>query len=217
MSAATVRVPARGWILADFDDTLAPDDSHAGLLRFILRRRIWPLLLWPLMAFGAVIYLLPGQRSRGIALIWWTITLGLSPLAWRALVRQYSLTRPGLYREARALLTGEGHHCWVISASPRALVRAQLHRQLPRLPHRIIGSRMGYRFGGLVPRFYCHGRHKLLPELLTLEAALTLSDSLHDLPLLALGEQAWLINPQRTRLLKARAVLPHIEPRYWSL
>jgi phosphatidylglycerophosphatase C len=25
---------------------------------------------------------------------------------------------------------------------------------------------MGYRFGGLVPRFYC-GRHKLLPELLT--------------------------------------------------
>ena len=55
MSAATARVPARGWILADFDDTLAPDDSHAGLLRFILRRRIWPLLLWPLMAFGAVI------------------------------------------------------------------------------------------------------------------------------------------------------------------
>jgi phosphatidylglycerophosphatase C len=44
-----------------------------------------------------------------------------------------------------------------------------------------------------------------------------MSDSLHDLPLLALGEQAWLINPQRTRLLKARAVLPHIEPRYWSL
>ncbi|MEI4983523.1 HAD family hydrolase [Aeromonas caviae] len=217
MSAATARVPARGWILADFDDTLAPDDSHAGLLRFILRRRLWPLLLWPLMAFGAVIYLLPGQRSRGIALIWWAITFGLSPLAWRALVRQYSLTRPGLYREARALLTGEGYRCWVISASPRALVRAQLHRQLPRLPHRIIGSRMGYRFGGLVPRFYCHGRHKLLPELLTLEAALILSDSLHDLPLLALGEQAWLINPQRTRLLKARAVLPHIEPRYWSL
>lgn len=217
MSAATARVPARGWILADFDDTLAPDDSHAGLLRFILRRRIWPLLLWPLMALGAVIYLLPGQRSRGIALIWWAITFGLSPLAWRALIRQYSLTRPGLYREARALLTGEGYRCWVISASPRALVRAQLHRQLPRLPHRIIGSRMGYRFGGLVPRFYCNGRHKLLPELLTLEAALTLSDSLHDLPLLALGAQAWLINPQRTRLLKARAVLPHIEPRYWSL
>ena len=217
MSAAAARVPACGWILADFDDTLAPDDSHAGLLRFILRRRLWPLLLWPLMAFGAVIYLLPGQRSRGIALIWWAITLGLSPLAWRALVRQYSLTRPGLYREARALLTEEGHRCWVISASPRALVRAQLHRQLPRLPHRIIGSRMGYRFGGLVPRFYCHGRHKLLPELLTLEAALTLSDSLHDLPLLALGEQAWLINPTRTRLWKMRAVLPHIEPCYWSL
>jgi len=59
MSAATASVSARGWILADFDDTLAPDDSHAGLLRFILRRRIWPLLLWPLMAFGAVIYLLP--------------------------------------------------------------------------------------------------------------------------------------------------------------
>lgn len=35
------------WILADFDDTLAPGDSHAGLLRYILRRRIWPLLLLP--------------------------------------------------------------------------------------------------------------------------------------------------------------------------
>jgi phosphatidylglycerophosphatase C len=55
---------------------------------------------------------------------------------------------------------------------------------------------MGYRFGGLVPRFYCHGRHKLLPELLTLEAALTLSDSLHDLPLLALGSRPGSSTPQ---------------------
>lgn len=46
MKGATVPgvpdLPASGWILADFDDTLAPDDSHAGLLRFILRHRIWP-------------------------------------------------------------------------------------------------------------------------------------------------------------------------------
>ena len=52
------------WILADFDDTLAPGDSHAGLLRYILRCRIWPLLLLPVIALGGMVYLLPSQRRR---------------------------------------------------------------------------------------------------------------------------------------------------------
>ncbi|MGY3945302.1 HAD family hydrolase [Aeromonas tecta] len=206
-----------GWILADFDDTLAPDDSHAGLLRYILRRRLWPLLLWPLIALGGVIYLLPAQRRRGISLIWWVITLGLSPLGWRKLVRGYCRTRPGLYREARTLLVAEGERCWVLSASPRALVRGQLYQQLSTMPHRVIGSRMHYRRGGLMPRFYCHGQHKILPEILAIKPVLALSDSLHDLPLLALGEQAWLINPTPARLQKVQQRLPHIAPKYWQL
>jgi len=216
MSAAA-KAPASGWILADFDDTLAPGDSHAGLLRFILRRRGWPLLLLPLIALGGLVYLVPRLRRQGISLIWWAITLGLSPLGWRRLVREYSLTRPGLFREARALLLAEGARCWVISASPRALVRAQLHRQLPRLPHGVIGSHMGYRLGGLMPRFYCHGRHKLLPGIRALGATLALSDSLHDLPLLALGEEAWLINPSARRLQQARVRLPHLRVKNWRL
>ena len=213
---ASRTAPGSGWILADFDDTLAPGDSHAGLLRFILRRRLWPLLL-PVIALGGLVYLVPSLRRQGISLIWWAITLGLSPLGWRQMVRAYCHTRPGLFREARALLLAEGHRCWVLSASPRALVRAQLHRQLPRLPHRIIGSRMHYRLGGLVPRFYCHGRHKILPGIRALGATLALSDSLHDLPLLALGEEAWLINPSARRLQQARVSLPHLEVKNWRL
>ncbi|UCP16870.1 haloacid dehalogenase-like hydrolase [Aeromonas media] len=213
---ASRAAPGSGWILADFDDTLAPGDSHAGLLRFILRRRLWPLLL-PVIALGGLVYLVPSLRRQGISLIWWAITLGLSPLGWRQLVRAYCHTRPGLFREARALLLAEGHRCWVLSASPRALVRAQLHRQLPRLPHRIIGSRMHYRLGGLVPRFYCHGRHKILHGIRALGATLALSDSLHDLPLLALGEEAWLINPSARRLQQARVSLPHLEVKNWQL
>ncbi|HHQ4628362.1 TPA: HAD family hydrolase [Aeromonas veronii] len=206
------------WILADFDDTLAPGDSHAGLLRYILRRRIWPLLLLPVIALGGLVYLLPSQRRCGISLIWWAITLGLSPLEWRKLVRAYCRTRPGLFRQARDLLQREGARCWVISASPCALVRAQLYQQLPgQLPHRIIGSQMHYRFGGLMPRFYCHGQHKLLPEICALDVELALSDSLHDLPLLGLGEEAWLINPTPTRLQKARARLPHLIVKNWQL
>lgn len=211
-------MPASGWILADFDDTLAPDDSHAGLLRYILRRRVWPLVLLPVIGLGGLIYLLPNRRRQGISLIWWAITLGLSPLGWRAMVRGYCRTRPGLFREARALLLAEGDRCWVLSASPRALVRGQLYQQLRgHLPHRILGSRMHYRLGGLMPRFYCHGRHKLLPEIQALKPVLALSDSLHDLPLLALGERAWLINPTPARLQKVREVLPHIEAKFWQL
>ncbi|WP_429086784.1 HAD family hydrolase [Aeromonas veronii] len=203
------------WILADFDDTLAPGDSHAGLLHYILRCRIWPLLLLPVIALGGLVYLLPSQllpsqRRRGISLIWWAITLGLSPLGWR--------TRPGLYRQARELLQSEGGRSWVISASPCALVRAQLYQQLPgQLPHRIIGSQMHYRLGGLMPRFYCHGQHKRLPEICALDAELALSDSLHDLPLLGLGKEAWLINPTPVRLQKARACLPHLMVKNWQL
>ncbi|WP_429139983.1 HAD family hydrolase [Aeromonas allosaccharophila] len=211
-----VRAPR--WILADFDDTLAPGDSHAGLLRYILRRRIWPLLLLPVIALGGLVYLVPSQRRRGISLIWWAITLGLSPFGWRKLVRAYCRTRPGLFRQARELLQHEGARCWVISASPCALVRAQLHQQLPgQLPHRIIGSRMHYRLGGLMPRFYCHGQHKLLPEICALDTELALSDSLHDLPLLGLGKEAWLVNPTTTRLQKARARLPHLMVKNWQL
>ena len=209
---------ATRWILADFDDTLAPGDSHAGLLRYILRRRIWPLLLLPVIALGGLVYLVPSQRRRGISLIWWAITLWLSPLGWRKLVRAYCHTRPGLFREAHRLLEEEGHRCWVISASPCALVRAQLYQQLPgQLPHRIIGSQMHYRFGGLMPLFYCHGQHKLLPEICALDTELALSDSLHDLPLLGLGELAWLINPTPARLEKARVLLPHLIPLRWQL
>lgn len=206
------------WILADFDDTLAPGDSHAGLLRYMLRRRIWPLLLLPVIALGGLIYLVPSQRRRGISLIWWAITLGLSPLGWRKFVRAYCRTRPGLFRQARDLLQSEGARCWVISASPCALVRAQLYQQLPgQLPHRIIGSQMHYRFGCLMPRFYCHGQHKLLPEICALDAELALSDSLHDLPLLGLGKEAWLINPTLTRLQTARARLPQLMVKNWQL
>ncbi len=162
--------------------------------------------------------MLPSQRRRGISLIWWAITLGLSPLGWRKLVRAYCRTRPGLFRQARELLQSEGARCWVISASPCALVRAQLYQQLPgQLPHRIIGSQMHYRFGGLMPRFYCHGQHKLLPEICALDAELALSDSLHDLPLLGLGKEAWLINPTPMRLQKARACLPHLMVKNWQL
>jgi phosphatidylglycerophosphatase C len=212
------RVPASGWILADFDDTLAPGDSHAGLLRYILSRRLWPLLLLPVIALGGLVYLVPSQRRRGISLIWWAITLGLSPLGWRKLVRAYCRIRPGLFREARTLLVDVHERCWVISASPRALVRGQLYQQLPgKLPHRTLGSRMHYRYGGLIPRFYCHGRHKILPEIRALTVTLALSDSLHDLPLLAQGTQAWLINPTPGRLQTARAHLTHIVPKQWRL
>lgn len=206
------------WILADFDDTLAPGDSHAGLLRYILRRRLWPLLLLPVIALGGLVYLVPSRRRQGISLIWWAITLGLSPLGWRKLVRAYCRTRPGLFREARALLMKDGDRCWVISASPRALVRGQLYQQLPgKLPYRTLGSRMHYRLGGLMPRFYCHGQHKILPEIRALTVTLALSDSLHDLPLLAQGAEAWLINPTPLRLQKAQACLPHIMTKYWRL
>ncbi|WP_236762981.1 HAD family hydrolase [Aeromonas jandaei] len=209
---------AARWILADFDDTLAPGDSHAGLLRYILRRRLWPLLLLPVIALGGLVYLVPSQRRRGISLIWWAITLWLSPLGWRKLVRAYCHTRPGLFREAHRLLEEEGHRCCVISASPCALVRAQLYQQLlGQLPNRIIGSQMHYRLGGLMPRFYCHGQHKLLPEICALDTELALSDSLHDLPLLGLGKEAWLINPTPTRLQKARARLPHLMVKNWQL
>ena len=112
----------------------------------------------------------------------------------------------------------DGDRSWVISASPRALVRGQLHQQLPgKLPHRTLGSRMHYRLGGLMPRFYCHGQHKILPEIRALTVTLALSDSLHDLPLLAQGAEAWLINPTPLRLQKAQACLPHIMTKCWRL
>lgn len=217
-----------GLILADFDGTLAPGDSHAGLLRFILVRRRWPLMLFPLLILGALLVLLPGRsfargRGWGIPLIWWSITLGLSPLAWRAWVRAYSASRPGLFVPARALLAGYHHRLWIVSASPRALVRGQLALALAHEPDckpwpaHIEATRLRYALGGLIPRHYCHGAAKITPVMARMKVALCLSDSLHDLPLLRLGRVAWLINPAPSLLRRVRTRLPHIVVKHWRL
>ena len=38
-----------------------------------------------------------------------------------------------------------------------------------------------------------------------------------DLPLLALGRAAWLVNPTHRRLQQARARLPHLRVKTWRL
>lgn len=68
---------------------------------------------------------------------------------------------------------------------------------------------MHYRLGGLMPRFYCHGQHKILPEIRALTVTLAPSDSLHDLPLLAQGAEAWLINPTPSSAKGAGLFAPH--------
>ncbi|MGK4473337.1 HAD family hydrolase [Aeromonas molluscorum] len=217
-----------GLILADFDGTLAPGDSHAGLLRFILGRRRWPLMLSPLLRLGALLSLLPARwfargRGWGIRLIWWSITLGLSPLAWRALVRAYSASRLGLFAPAMALLASYHHRLWIVSASPRALVRGQLalaFAQAPACqpwPAHIEATRLRYAWGGLIPHHYCHGAAKITPAMTRRQVALCLSDSLHDLPLLRLGTVAWLVNPKPSLLRRARARLPRIVVKQWRL
>jgi phosphatidylglycerophosphatase C len=181
-----------GIILADFDGTLAPGDSHAGLLRFILVRRRWPLMLSPLLLLGAMLSLLPARwfargRGWGIRLIWWSTTLGLSPLAWRALVR-----------------------------GQLALAFAQAPACQP-WPAHIEATRLRYAWGGLIPHHYCHGAAKITPAMTRRQVALCLSDSLHDLPLLRLGPVAWLVNPKPSLLRRARARLPRIVVKQWRL
>lgn len=203
-------------ILADYDGTLTPGDAHAALLRYIVRARRWPLLLL-LLGAPLIALLWPRCRFAAVWLIWWCATLGARGGDWRRWIKAVAARSPPLFAEAAALLEQEGGRVWIVSASPRALVRRRLHQQWTGgAVARLIGSRMGRRYGAIVPRHYCFGAAKraaLPPHAF----ALALSDSLSDLPLLALGEQAWLINPSARQLTKARRSLPAVAARTWSL
>ncbi|MBZ6067427.1 haloacid dehalogenase-like hydrolase [Aeromonas schubertii] len=204
-------------ILADYDGTLTAGDSHGALLRHILLRRRWPLLLVLLLS---PLLLLLGllSRPKAVWLLWWCATLGGDGWSWRCWVADYARREAPLFTEARALLVRDGERVWVVSASPRALVRRRLHHQLGGLRvGRVLGSRMGFSLGAIVPRHYSFGAAKrdLLPGMESGCAELALSDALSDLPLLALGQQAWLINPSPRRLAQGRERLPELMARHW--
>ncbi|ENY71478.1 haloacid dehalogenase-like hydrolase [Aeromonas diversa] len=204
-------------ILADYDGTLTAGDSHGALLRHILLTRCWPLLLVLLLC---PLLLLLGllSRPKAVWLLWWCTTLGADGRAWRRWVADYARREAPLFTEARELLAREGGRVWVVSASPRALVRRRLCHQLGGLRvGRVLGSRMGFSLGAIVPRHYSFGvaKRDLLPGMKSGCAELALSDALSDLPLLALGREAWLINPSPGRLARGCKRLPRLAARHW--
>lgn len=213
-------VPESGLILADYDGTLCPGDSHARLLRHILLARRWPLLL--LLALSPLLLLLCVPcRTLTVRLVWWCATFGATAWQWRRWVVALAHRAPPLYGEAASLLAQVQAHAharlWVVSASPQALVRRSLSCQCEgsiRISEmHVYATRMARRFGAIVPRHYAYGAAKLtrLPPL-SAPVTLALSDSVSDLPLLALASRAWLINPKQWPLAKAPR---RLEPRVW--
>lgn len=204
-------VPASGLILADYDGTLCPGDSHARLLRHILLARRWPLL--PLLALSPLLLLLcVPRRTLAVRLVWWCATFGATAWQWRRWVVALAHRAPPLYGAAASLLAHIHAHAharlWVVSASPQALVRRSLSCQCKGGMRTgepcVYATKMGRRFGAIVPLHYAYGAAKLtrLPPL-PAPVTLALSDSASDMPLLALASRAWLINPKHWPLANA--------------
>lgn len=191
----------------DFDRTLTREDSFKRLLADSVRLNPWRAL--PLM-LGLPLYLITFmlQLDRRYAKSWmlWSCTVGLPPfVAFERLKRlgaeaASELLLPQGCQRVRDL-HADGVKVILCTASASEWVEGyMIQADLP--VDLIVGSRLGYRFGGIImssPNCYAEEKTlRLRPHLTNHTVTESYSDHPSDAPLLNLAQSAYLISPQRS-------------------
>lgn len=228
MSLAGPRYPAAladaPLVVFDFDHTLYDGDSGSHLIRWMIRRSPWRILLALLIApvAGPMIAWLPTRR-RGIGAFIWVGTIGfrrrrdLDELIDRYVAANTDALRPRLLPVALEVLhrhRESGDRVVVATGAPPELARAILafvaHEDVP-----VVGTQVGRRLGAVIATRHCHHAMKMrmLREAGFLgEIAAAYSDSTADLPLLKAARRPVVVNPKPDRVDLFRRVLPEGTP-----
>jgi phosphatidylglycerophosphatase C len=224
MSVAGPRYPAAKadapLVVFDFDHTLYDGDSGSHLIRWMIRRSTWRMLLALLIApvAGPMIAWLPTRR-RGIGAFIWVGTIGfrrrrdLDELIDRYVAANTEAIRSRLLPVALDVLHRHreaGDRVVVATGAPPELARAILafvaHEDVP-----VVGTQVGRRFGAVIATRHCHHAMKMrmLREAgFVGEVAAAYSDSTADLPLLQAARRPVVVNPKRDSVDLFRRLLP---------
>ncbi|MFT4179738.1 MAG: haloacid dehalogenase-like hydrolase [Thermomonas sp.] len=220
----TERFPAQHadapLVVFDFDHTLYDGDSGSHLIKWLIQRAWWRVLLALLAApvAGPMVAFLPTRRA-GISVFVWIGTLGVRDRAeLDVLIDRYVATHVDAIK-ARLLPTAldvfrahreAGDRVLVATGAPPELARAILsfvaHQDVP-----VIGTLLGPKLGGMGALRHCHHAMKMTMIrqagfVQTVERAY--SDSSADLPLLQAATHPVVVNPKASRVAMFRRVLP---------
>lgn len=190
----------------DFDRTLTRHDSFKRLLIDCVRLNPWRALL---LILGLPLYLITLflRLDRRYAKSWmlWSCTVGLPPFAAFERLRRLGaeaaseLLLPQGCQRLRDL-HAEGVRVILCTASASEWVEGYVSQAA--LPvDLIVGSRLGYRFGGVImssPNCYAAEKTlRLRPHVSNHSVTEGYSDHPSDAPLLNLAQRAYLISPRR--------------------
>jgi len=205
----------------DFDKTITSFDTCSGFLKFVCAKR-------PLRKFFATIFFLPlvvifsvapysMGVSRGVALFFWVTTFGINKHSFESLLNDFldlsfSGPEPKVYQNALAKIEEHqalGHEIIVISGTPKWMVTKVLER-VNVSGVRIMGSNVERFLGGYLFKEHCYADRKV--KIISREfgeingESWCYTDSRLDVPILAICDNKYLVNPSPRTLRKCKNV-----------
>jgi phosphatidylglycerophosphatase C len=208
---------SRPFAFFDVDGTVIAHDSFLLLARVTLRREPWRivplLLLAPIFFYTA---LSDCDRRWAKSALLWSLTCFRGRRATVRYFREFATQHAirlwfAEASEVLAELRRQGTNICYVSASGQIWLRHLLNRADPH-PKTVIGSRLGFRCGGVVltsPNCYNAEKLRRIEELLgshlTWEAAF--SDHVADLPMLLKARRRYVISPKTKHLPRFRSEL----------
>lgn len=157
-------------VVFDFDKTITSIDTFTRLIVFLINQNIWRQCV--AILFLPIIYSLNAfkiSKPCAVSLALWIASAGLNRRYLVQLIKRYSDQRKALgihdVMRQRAFYSIKlhlalGHRVIIVSASSRIWIR---HLLGPTISSNvtIIGSRLKFRWSGLILKTWCYGKYKL--------------------------------------------------------
>lgn len=205
-------------VVFDFDKTITSIDTFTRLIVFLIKQSLWRQCF--AIPFLPIIYLLkPFKTTKpyAVSLGLWVASVGQSRRSLIQLIKRYAkqnkvegmcdvMRKRAIYSITLHLMFG--HHIVIASASSRIWIKYFLGSAITSQVT-IIGSRLQYRWMGLVLKSWCYGEDKLehfahcgmpLPNLRTIY-----SDSVSDMVLMDRAHNRCFINVPVDKQKKLKA------------
>ena len=215
------------FVVFDFDHTLFDADSGTKLVKWLIQRSRWRVLLAVLVApLAAPLIAFIPTRRYGISVFVWIGTLGLHDEA--EVNRTIDLYVDENISDLRKLFMppalaqfnehlAAGDTVIVATGAPTELAR-KLMREVTQEKIPVIGTILGPILGGMHAIQHCHNENKIvMMRALGYDAPIDIAytDSFADLPLALAAAHPIIVNPKSSSVDDFRRALPAGTPIVW--
>ncbi|MDO4697344.1 MAG: haloacid dehalogenase-like hydrolase [Pasteurellaceae bacterium] len=184
----------------DIDGTLHKEDILFNFIVFLYRKHwLKTLLCLPLILLGIILWKLGNNSNLGVNMLYFIACFGLNEKGYRQAVAEFAQHFKATYTPFAQVQAKLNHsdRIFLISGSPVELIQA-VYPNLTQQPNvRLIGSISQAKWGSRYISERCYAEHKrvmLDREYPNTQFDEGYSDSLKDLPILALCKQAFRVD-----------------------